>query len=150
MIPFERIASVASATLAVAIAFGGCTTGGGSPNPGPSVACLVAQPLLVQAFPISGSSGLPVAFALFVFGIPQSATPSTYGLQLVANGQTRTGSALGPPPVPLPSPLATLPANYKYAGAIGPSLQAATTYQVQLTEPITCLGPATTGTFSTQ
>jgi len=145
----ESLGSFVVAVLALTPALGGCT-GGGNPNPGPSVACLVAQVLLVQAYPISGSTGVPVANGLFVFGIPSGATPSTYGLQLVANGQTRTGTALGATPSPLPSPIATLPPNYMYAGAIGPSLQAATTYTVQLSQPITCLGPATTGTFSTQ
>ncbi len=138
------------AALALAPAFGGCTAGIGNLNPGPSVRCLVAQVLLVQAFPISGATGVPVSTSSLVFGIPQGATPSDYGLQLVANGQSRNGSALGAAASPLPSPLATLPANYAYAGASPPPLQSATTYQVQLTQPLTCLGPATTGTFTTQ
>lgn len=135
------------AALLVAVGLGACTAGS-TPNPGPSVACLVAQVFLLQAYPQSGTTGVPVTTASLVFGIPSGA--SGYGLQLVANGQTRNGSALGAPPSPLPSPLATLPANYVYAGASPPPLQAATTYTVQLSQPITCLGPATTGTFSTQ
>jgi hypothetical protein len=139
----------AVAALSTAVAFGACTAGG-TPNPQPSIMCLIAQPFLLQAFPISGSTGVPVATASFVFGIPQGSTASAYGLQLFANGQTHAGSALGAPPSPLPSPIATLPANYVYAGASPPALQSSTTYTVQLTQPITCLGPATTGTFSTQ
>jgi len=150
MIPFERIASVASATLAVAIAFGGCTGDGANPNPGPSIACEVAQVFLLQAFPITGATGVPVTTPSLVFAIPQAANPAGYQVQLVANGQTRSGGVLGAPPSPLPSPIATPPPNYVYAGASPPPLQASTSYLVQLTTPITCLGPETTGTFSTQ
>jgi len=145
----ERGAGVALGALALATAFGACT-GSGNPNPQPSIACLVAQVILVQAFPVSGATGVPVATNTLVFGIPQGGNASGYQVQLVANGQTRIGSVLGPPPSPLPSPLATLPQNYVYAGATPPSLQSATTYTVQLTQQIVCLGPATTGTFSTQ
>lgn len=150
MTRFERIASAASATLSVALAFGACTAGNGNPNPEPSIACEVAQILLVQAFPITGTTGVPVTTPSLVFSIPQSVTPSAYGLQLVANGQTRSGGVLGAPPSPLPSPIATPPPNYVYAGASPPPLQASTGYLVQLATPITCLGPETTGTFSTQ
>jgi hypothetical protein len=147
---YERLTGVATVTFAVAVAMSGCTGGTANPNPQPSIRCLVAQVLLVQAFPVSGAIGVPVATNTLAFAIPQGANASGYQVQLVANGQTRMGSVLGPPPSPLPSPIATLPPNYVYAGATPPTLQTATTYTVQLTQPITCLGPATTGTFSTQ
>jgi hypothetical protein len=144
-----RAAGVTLATLAIAMAFGGCT-GSGSPNPRPSIVCEVAEILLVQAFPIPGASGVPVTTPSLVFAIPQSASPSGYQLQLLANGQTRLGSVLGAPPSPLPSPIATPPPNYVYAGASPPPLQASTNYTAELLTPLTCLGPETTGTFSTQ
>jgi hypothetical protein len=144
------LALISLATFAVAAAFGGCSGSGGSPNPQPSIACEVAEILLVQAYPIPGATGIPTSTASLVFGIPASATPSAYQVELVANGQTHVGSVLGPPPSPLPSPLATLPANYVYAGASPPSLAAGTNYSVALLTPLTCLGPETTGTFATQ
>jgi hypothetical protein len=141
---------ISLATLAVAAAVGGCAGSSGTPNPQPSVVCEVAEILLVQAYPVPGATGISASTASLVFGIPGSATPSAYQVELVANGQTHAGSVLGAPPSPLPSPLATLPANYVYAGASPPALAAGTNYSVELLTPLACLGPETTGTFTTQ
>lgn len=114
--------------------------------------CYPPVPAFRQAYPISGTRGVSDSLSAVVFEAPKALTVTQWQLQLsVPNGPPLSGGHLGPPPSPLPSPIATLAPGYVYVGASAPQLAKATTYQVQLVDTqLPCLGPVTTGTFTTK
>jgi hypothetical protein len=109
-------------------------------------------PAFRQAYPISGTSGVSDSLSAVVFEAPKSLTITQWQLQLSApSGPSISGGHLGPPPSPLPSPIATLAPGYVYVGASAPQLAKATAYQVALVDTqLPCLAPVTTGTFTTK
>lgn len=114
--------------------------------------CYPPVPAFRQAYPISGTRGVSDSLSAVVFEAPKALTVTQWQLQLSApNGPPLSGGHLGPPPSPLPSPIATLAPGYVYVGARAPQLAKATAYQVQLVDTqLPCLAPVTTGTFTTK
>jgi hypothetical protein len=114
--------------------------------------CYPPVPAFRQAYPINGARGVSDSLPAVVFESPKALVVMQWQLQLSApNGPPLTGGHLGPPPSPLPSPIATLAPGYVYVGASAPQLVMTTTYHVQLLDAqLLCLGPVTTGTFTTR
>jgi hypothetical protein len=113
--------------------------------------CYPPVPAFRQAYPISGARGVSDSLSAVVLEAPKGLTVTQWQLQLSAPSGPLRGGHLGPPPSPLPSPIATLAPGYVYVGAKAPQLSKATMYQVQLVDTeLACLGPVTAGTFTTK
>ena len=102
-------------------------------------------------YPIPGSTGVPDTLGSLVF----FDAPNADQISLHAGSATIQAGAIGAPPSPLPSPIATLlSSSVGLQGASVPALQPATTYDVSVFQPngVDC-GPARSysiGRFTTR
>ncbi len=115
--------------------------------------CLPPIPLMEQSYPIAGAT-VPADASAFIYAVPNGEDPSFYGFTLrliAADGSAADGSQLGPPPSPLPSPMATpFFANPSYLAASPPPMQTGTSYQAELyAANLRCLPPVFLTPFNT-
>ncbi len=116
-------------------------------------------------FPIPGSTAVPTGIGVLVIQGAFNDIQVAFGGPMSVNLTTQSGlpvasAAIGPPPTPLPSPLATPPevSNSPKGGVSIPLLTGATTYVVTFTHndqannPPTCVAPTTNtlGSFTTR
>lgn len=143
-----RQAALCAGSLAVLSACGG---GGTSPSSNSNGICVTAVQAPSLVYPMNGATG--VQDGNFTLVLSRAASP----VSLATGGTTVVGLASAPVPNPLPSPAAS-PSSTD-AGYAVPSLQAATTYQVQGPLPLSgCYDPSspppqpigTYGTFTTR
>jgi hypothetical protein len=141
-----------SFSLTIVSASLGATLAGCSPSP--NYACpALAFPGPQLVYPVPGATGVSSAAGYLVFATAQS--PANFKASLVpATGASVPVAALGAPPVPLPSPIASPLALATVYGASHPALAARTTYDVDFaSEPGSayCSFPVeSSGSFTTR